>query len=420
MGLPWRAVLVLGIGNMAHFYTICSLFSYAGFLTVELGWSSNVDRAGFVAGWLGTSLTLGRLPTAVLWGVAADRYGRRPCILLCFLSLIVGNILFGTTRSLRTALLVRFVFLGMGNGWVTIQGTVAGEIAGKALQSEVTAWMMASGSAVQLLGPAVAALLYGLAWPSYPALAPSLLGAGIAALAFGFGLAWLPETAAASGTSKQKESTTSPILLFGNSAFAIGTALRVVTGVVLFSTFDVLPLWGIASRRSGGLALSRNHLALVLCLSATAQLCFNIFVISPLVRALGHRSTLRVASVAGATALAAIPLVGRALCHESYPPQLAALTPLVATFYSSGSLSFTAVTAIINNSVPDDLRGAANGIATFFEAFGKAAGPTLGATAFAVSIATWPGLKGAAITFLAMASALYAAALATFKLHDGQ
>ena len=31
-------------GNAAHFYAICSLFSYAGFLAVDLNWAEDVDR----------------------------------------------------------------------------------------------------------------------------------------------------------------------------------------------------------------------------------------------------------------------------------------------------------------------------------------------------------------------------------------
>ena len=56
---PWRQCIVLALCNAAHFYTICSLFSYAGFLVVDLGWEPDVDAAGYVVGYLGTSLVLG-------------------------------------------------------------------------------------------------------------------------------------------------------------------------------------------------------------------------------------------------------------------------------------------------------------------------------------------------------------------------
>ena len=58
---PRRQCVVLALCNAAHFYTICSLFAYAGFLVVDLGWEPDVDAAGYVVGYLGTSLVLGRL-----------------------------------------------------------------------------------------------------------------------------------------------------------------------------------------------------------------------------------------------------------------------------------------------------------------------------------------------------------------------
>ena len=35
---------------MAHFYSIASLFAYAGFLAVDNGWAEDEDSAGFVVG----------------------------------------------------------------------------------------------------------------------------------------------------------------------------------------------------------------------------------------------------------------------------------------------------------------------------------------------------------------------------------
>ena len=87
---PWRQCVVLALCNAAHFYTICSLFSYAGFLVVDLGWSPTVDEAGYVAGYLGSALVVGRLFTSVLWGRLADAFGRKPAILLSMAGILVG------------------------------------------------------------------------------------------------------------------------------------------------------------------------------------------------------------------------------------------------------------------------------------------------------------------------------------------
>lgn len=423
---PWRGVLVLSLGNCAHFYSICSLFSYAGFLCVDLGWVSNKDRAGFLAGWLGTSLTVGRLPTAVAWGVAIDRWGRRPCLLACFISIAVGNVAFGFCRNVWCALAVRFAFLGMGNGWVTIAGTMSGEIAGSARQNEVTAKMMAAGSVVQLVGPAVAATLYGLGPREYPAMAPSLFGAAFALFVFVLGLFWLPETHhrheeeakeaidADCVAERDDEDDSSPALC-KNRNFLVSTYLRFATGTCLFAMFDVLPLWAISSRESGGLELSMTKLATVLTLAAVGQCVYNYAIMFRILQRSGQRVAIRYAAVVAATAAIAIPLVGSAATTKYF----LCLTPFVMAYYSAGATSFTAVSATLNNAVSDTSRGSANGIATMVEAVGKAAGPTLGATAFAYSIKTHPGAVGASSTFFAIAAILSTCSVATFILDSG-
>ena len=179
---PWRQCIVLALCNAAHFYTICSLFSYAGFLVVDLGWSPNVDEAGYVAGYLGSALVVGRLFTSVLWGRLADAFGRKPAILLSMAGILVGNLAFGITKTLHAALIVRAIFLGACNGWVSLMGVYVGEVGGASRQNRVNGYTLTGGTFCQLSGPAVAALLYNKI-PRYPALAPSLLGACLALVA---------------------------------------------------------------------------------------------------------------------------------------------------------------------------------------------------------------------------------------------
>ena len=63
-GVNHRAIAAVCVCNMAHFYAICSIFSYAGFLAVDCQWAADEDRAGFVAGLLPAALLCGRLPTS--------------------------------------------------------------------------------------------------------------------------------------------------------------------------------------------------------------------------------------------------------------------------------------------------------------------------------------------------------------------
>ena len=427
--LPWKAVVVCCLGNSAHFYSICSVFTIAGFLCVDLGWTKSVDTAGFVAGWLGTALVVGRLFTAVAWGKAADRIGRRKCFLATCFFILIGNLAFGLSRSLTTALLTRFVFLGMLNGWVTLTGPIVNEIAGPSRQNDINAYVQGTGAAMQLVGPAAAAVAYGLI-PRYPALGPAVVGAGLALAALLAGFFWLPETRGVVSKVEDKE-TNGPRKtrrdgyerlneepLYANTTFLLGVGIRVCTGLALFATFDVIPLWAISSRGVGGASMSKHHVAAVLGLAATGQFLINVTCMARILRRLGQRLGIRLSSATGALAISILPVVGGRLRHLPFHVQLPGLATIIILYYASSAMSFNAVSAVVNNSTDDNVRGKANGVATMFEALGKASGPTLGATAFAFFVQRRPGILGASLTFWGLAAILTTSALTTLFLPD--
>ena len=82
-------------------------------------------------------------------------------------SVLVGNLLFGVTRRLWLAIVVRFCVLGMGNGLPTLIGIVAREVGGPR-QARVLSTIFGFGGIVQLIGPAVGGLTYR-AVPAFPA-----------------------------------------------------------------------------------------------------------------------------------------------------------------------------------------------------------------------------------------------------------
>lgn len=75
-----------------------------------------------VAKWAGIAASmfpLAQTLTAVPWGRASDIYGRKPVILLGLTSTMVTSLLWGFSRTLWMAIVVR-AFAGAGNGNVGI------------------------------------------------------------------------------------------------------------------------------------------------------------------------------------------------------------------------------------------------------------------------------------------------------------
>ena len=147
----WKRVAVIAAGMMGHSYSIGSIFSYVGIMAVDLGWADDADAAGFVASLLSSALTVARLPTASLWGHAAERYGTGRALRASCAAMALGNALFGLCTTLAAALLVRGVLLGACNGFVTLMSPMAAEAAGDARQADVMAKVFAAAGAMALL-----------------------------------------------------------------------------------------------------------------------------------------------------------------------------------------------------------------------------------------------------------------------------
>lgn len=75
-----------------------------------------------VAKWAGITVStfpLAQTMTAILWGRASDIYGRKPILLLGLTSTMITSILWGFSRSIYMAIIVR-ALAGAGNGNVGI------------------------------------------------------------------------------------------------------------------------------------------------------------------------------------------------------------------------------------------------------------------------------------------------------------
>jgi MFS family permease len=61
---------------------ISSLFPYIYFMIRDFHIAKQEEDIGFYAGFVGSSFMIGRALTSIFWGKLADRYGRKPIILI--------------------------------------------------------------------------------------------------------------------------------------------------------------------------------------------------------------------------------------------------------------------------------------------------------------------------------------------------
>ena len=160
---PVLAVAAAASSVFAHAYSMTSVFPYLGPLVVHYGLAEHVDAAGFYAGFVGGSFMVGRALTALLWGMAADRVGRKPVLVGCLLFLAAFQLLFGLAPSFAVAVLARFL-LGVSNGIVGAAKTVAAELVpadSRLAQGRSMGIVSAGISLGCLLGPAMGGALVG-------------------------------------------------------------------------------------------------------------------------------------------------------------------------------------------------------------------------------------------------------------------
>lgn len=419
-------VAALSLAQMAHFYSMCSIFAYAGFLAADSGWVDSEDSAGYVAGLLATMLPLGRLPTSVLWGQYADRAGRRPALIGSMLGIAFGNLVFGFTTSLWGALAVRFVLLGGCNGWNSVLGPLCAEVGGPR-SSRLLGFVFGAGGVINLLGPAIGGATYGLL-AGYPALLPSLIGAALGAAAALAAWALVPETlpplppkadgGIGAGERWQRFDSSDESAGDGGdrSEGALLRAalrspplpaivwLRTGIGLAAFASYDVVPLWAIASARAGGLALEGGQLGALLSCAAGVQLLWTTLLMGRVFERVGVWGSFIGACTVGAAAIVSLPIA-----HAAGAP-LAAISVLIAAQSAALNTGCTASVAHTNNAccAYPALSGAINGVVVTVESVAKAAGPSIGAPLFAFAINARPAAaeppSGALLAFGGLAA----------------
>jgi len=168
---------------------------------VDIGATDDVDKAGYYAGFVGAAFMAGRTVSSFFWGIYADRYGRKPVILIGCASIAVLSVLFGVSTTFSMALVTRFL-IGLGNGIAGTSKTIVAELCSEDFQPRAMGFVTGTWSLGLILGPALGGVtarqtlgLPGI-FGRFPYLLPNLITAAIACYAFYQTWFYLPETAA--------------------------------------------------------------------------------------------------------------------------------------------------------------------------------------------------------------------------------
>ncbi|XP_038994413.1 protein ZINC INDUCED FACILITATOR-LIKE 1-like isoform X3 [Hibiscus syriacus] len=413
-GIPFRELVSIWIVVLCTALPISSLFPFLYFMIRDFHIAEREEDIGSYAGYVGSAFMLGRALTSLLWGIFADRYGRKPVIIIGTISVVIFNTLFGLSVNFWMAVITRFL-LGSMNGLLGPIKAYAVEIfraehQALALSSVSTSWGIGL-----VIGPALGGYLAQPAekYPNvfskdslfgrFPYFLPCLI-ISLFALVVTIGAWWLPETLhkhddidissddsydvleAATHESNTKEIRET---VEGRESTSLLKNWPLMSSIIVYSVLslhdmaysEIFSLWAVSPRKFGGLSYSTEDVGQVLAVTGFSLLVFQSSAYPYVERMLGPVMVARIAS------LFSMPLLQSYSCIAMLSGIALRLTISCASILKSlFSISIqTGLFILQNQAVEQHQRGAANGIAMTAMSFFKAVGPAAGGALFSWS-----------------------------------
>ncbi|CAL4981536.1 unnamed protein product [Urochloa decumbens] len=408
-GIPYLRFFHIWIVNLVVCLPISSIFPFLYFMIRDLRIASRVEDIGFYAGFVGASLMLGRALTSTFWGMIADRIGRKPVIMFGILTMLVFNTLFGLSMNYWMALATRFL-LGSLNGLLGCLRAYAVEVCQPEHHAIALSLISTSWAIGLILGPSIGGYL---AQPTekYPNLFPSnsifgrfpyflpCLCITVFCFVILLSCVWLQETLHTHELEKQEDRATKTVncrfsdseeiveqYITLNANKSLFKNLPLMSSIILFciAAFDdmaymeIFPLWAESDTSYGGLGLLSEDVGQVFAITGGSILLYQTFIYPHIVKILGPVTTSRIVAVSSMVLLFTYPW----MTHLS-----GYCLSIVLNIASAikANLAVTIITCSLilqNNSVSQDQRATANGLATTLMSFSKAVAPIGGGIVF--------------------------------------
>ncbi|XP_021826755.1 protein ZINC INDUCED FACILITATOR-LIKE 1-like isoform X2 [Prunus avium] len=368
-GLPIRNVVAIYIIVLTATLPVSSLFPFIYFMIRDFHIANREEDIGYYAGYVGASYMLGRTLTSVAWGMVADRYGRKPVIIIGTIAVVILNTLFGLSVNFWMAISTRFL-LGCLNGILGPIKAYASEVFREEHQAIGMSAVSTAWGIGLIIGPALGGFLAQPAekYPNiftqssifgrFPYFLPCL---SISVFAFGGAISccWLPETLHKHNGKTKLCDDSFQALETASSGFDANERNQkneeqipkesllknwpLMSSILVYSVFslhdmaytEIFSLWAESPRKLGGLSFSTEDVGEILAISGVGLFVFQMSLYPYVQKLLGSIMIARIGGVAIVTGL------------------------------------FT----LQNNAVDQKQRGAANGLAMTAMSLFKAVGP---------------------------------------------
>ncbi|XP_020202502.1 protein ZINC INDUCED FACILITATOR-LIKE 1 isoform X1 [Cajanus cajan] len=321
-------------GIMWH--VACGITLSVYFMVKDFNIAETEEDISTYAGYVGSSLMLGRALTSILWGMISDRYGRKPVIIIGIITVVIFNTLFGLSTNFWMAISMRFL-LGSLNGLLGPIKAYATEIFREEEQALGLSTVVAAWGVGLVIGPALGGFLAQPVlkyphlfpkdsfWDRFPYFLPCFI-ISILALASTIACIWLPETlhnhnghiestndvkAMEIGSSESNEEKK---IQNHKSIFQNWPLMSSIIIYCIFSLHDVayqevFSLWALSPRRLGGLNFTTDGVGIVLAISGVAILIYQLTLYRSVQKAYGPITLVRITGVLSIPLLQCYPFM---------------------------------------------------------------------------------------------------------------
>ncbi|KAA8496900.1 putative peptide/nitrate transporter [Porphyridium purpureum] len=423
--LPWRVATSITVLQLGEAWNILLPFPFLVFMVSDSLHINDPKMVGLYAGIIGSLWSLAQCLTAVFYGWASDKYGRRSPLLVGTLGSAFAAIGFGTSTSVRQACVSRFLG-GLLSGNIAILKTVLGDLncgaRGFSLMS--LAWGLGS-----ILAPSIGGILSrpsdylilsqnipGLfgenaLFSKFPYLLPCLSQFAIGLVGFTTAFFCLPETrwldsedradgfvrvareedvderqsawlsdVSSEDDDDQEASNLEPT----SSVFEKDAVMRTTSNYGLIALAWVIqdetyPLFAASPAAAGGLGFTAPIIGATLAFSGTVLIVYQMLIYPLLTERYGLKRLFRWGAFSGAVTFALFPFCAHAFSLLGPVCGWVSIGSLLFARTLTACTCFTSIMILQNQAAGSGAeRGTVNGVGQMFATAARSLGPFLG------------------------------------------
>lgn len=413
--LPVAQILVLCYARWVEPVAFFSIFPYINKMAQENGNLADAD-VGFYSGLIESLFSLTQMTVMILWGRAADRFGRKPVLVFSLIGVTLATALFGMAKTIAEMIMFRCL-AGVFAGTIVTIRTMISEHSTAKTQARAFSWFAFSGNLGIFFGPLIGGALADPAgqypglfgniqfFKEYPYALPSFaVGViGITAVLvtaflaeetlkkeiFSSGSGSDSEESGGGAPAKPKPISTWDLLKSPGVPIVLYTYGHIMT--LAFAYTAIVPVFWFTRVDLGGLGFTPLQISLMMGLGGLAQAIWILVVFPPLQHKIGTNGVLRVCAIAYPFFFVILPFFSMLLRYGGSTGEIIfwVITPALLCLGSGVSMSFTAIQLALNDASPSPVTlGTLNALALSLVSGVRSFSPALFASLFAISART--------------------------------